>query len=60
MKGWRPSAWLKLETGSGSFQAGVFLPDIGSIAVFFRGSSVRVPGLITRGCPVDPGFPFSQ
>ena len=57
MKGWRPSAIQKLETGSGSFEAGVFLPDVGSIARFFRGSSV--PGLITRGCSVDAGVAFS-
>ena len=57
MKGWRPSAIQRLETGSGSFEAGVFLPDVGSIARFFRGSSV--PGLITRGCSVDAGVPFS-
>ena len=35
MKGWRPSACLKLETGSGSFQADVYLPDIGSIGLSF-------------------------
>jgi hypothetical protein len=53
MKGWRPFAWLKLETGSGSFQADAFLPDIGSIALSFP----RVPGLFALW---TPGFPFSR
>ena len=52
MKGWRPSAWLKLETGSGSFQADVFLPDVGSIGL----SLFPVLGLFSG--PAAPGFPF--
>ncbi len=39
-EGLAPVRYPKLETGSGSFEAGVFLPDVGSIARFFRGSSV--------------------
>src|SRR5271166_4919574 len=35
MKGWRPSAIRRLETGSGYFQEGVFLPDVGSIGLPF-------------------------
>jgi hypothetical protein len=55
MKGWRPSAWHELETGSGSF-AGEFLPDIGSIVLPYpRGS--WSPDL-RAGDPWTPGFPF--
>jgi hypothetical protein len=53
MKGWRPSAWLKLETGSGSFQADVFLPDVGSIGL----SLFPVLGLLG---PRRQGSPFSR
>ena len=48
MKGWRPSARLKLETGSGSFKRALFLPDVGSIALSFSAGSA--------GYTVDFGF----
>ena len=54
MKGWRPSAIRRLETGSGYFQAGVFLPGVGSIGLSFP--PVPVPGIIAPGT-VDAGFP---
>jgi len=56
MKGWRPSAWPRLETGSGSFQAGEFLPDIGSIGLSF--SLVLGPRAHGRG-RMDVGSLFA-
>ena len=40
MKGWRPSAWPKLDTGIELGEAGEFLPDVGSIGLSF---SARFP-----------------
>ena len=53
-KGWRPSAGLKLETGSGSFHAYVSLPDVGSIALSFLRcprSRVQDPGIVDAKIP---------
>jgi hypothetical protein len=52
MKGWRPPATQRLETGSGSFQADVFLPDIGSI-----GLSFPLLGSRAHGDPWTARFP---
>jgi hypothetical protein len=55
MKGWRPSAWLRLDAGSGSFQADVFLPDIGSIGLSYP--PVLGPRACTRGS-LEAEVPF--
>jgi hypothetical protein len=53
MKGWRASAWHKLETGSGYSERAYFLPDVGSIGLSFSARSRSLgsrPGdLGTRG-----------
>jgi hypothetical protein len=43
----------RLESGSG------FLPDVGTIGLSFS-KGPRSPGLITGGCSVDAGVPFSR
>jgi hypothetical protein len=55
MKRWRPSASQRLETGSGSFQADVFLPDIGSIGLPFL--HVLDPRAHGTGIPWTARFP---
>jgi hypothetical protein len=59
MKGWRPSAILKARNRIGPFEAGVFLPDIGSIGLsLFAG-----PGLgahAPRMGSADVRVPFSR
>ena len=44
MKGWRPSAWLKLENRFGLGEAGEFLPDVGSIGLSFPQGPSWAPG----------------
>jgi hypothetical protein len=55
-EGLAPVRSQRLETGSGSFQTDVFLPDIGSIALSF--SAGPGPGLLIRDPPWKPRFPF--
>ena len=58
MKGWRPSASQRLETGSGSFKRTYCCRTSDQSPCLFPRSSV--PGLMTRGLVRGQGSPFSR